>query len=92
MYMKDKDLIIALKRSSDHLIQNPSNGKAGLIFIKENVELHKSQGIIRSIKKFEAIFEAAGLEVVCREKQPKFPKNLNEVMLWVLKKKEIQHK
>ena len=93
MYLTDEDLINSLKDSQEHLTTSESTGRSGLIVIKENV---KSSGVyldkednslIRSPLHFKAIFDAAGLEIVHSSYQPGWPKDLFEIMMWVLRRK-----
>ena len=46
--------------------------------------------MIRSPLHFKAIFEAAGLEVIHSSYQPGWPKDLFEIMMWVLRKKPAE--
>ena len=79
MYLKDVDLIAALKECASHLTINPKDGSSGLIFIKDNVgstrsfEDKKDNSITRSPERFNEICEYAGLEIVEKSYQPKWP-------------------
>ena len=65
-----------------------------MIFIKENVKNRdfivdkEDNCVIRSAVYFNKIFEAAGLEVLHSSFQPGWPKDLYDIILWVLKKKK----
>ena len=94
MYLTDDDLIAALKESADHLTTHPETGHSGLIFVKENVKNRDfvvdkdDNSVIRSVIYFNKIFEAAGLEIIHSSYQPGWPKDLYEIVLWVLRKKK----
>ena len=93
MYLTDDDLIKALKDSVAHLTISETTGQSGLIIIKENVKAagvyldKEDNSLIRSPLHFKAIFEAAGLEILHASYQPGWPKDLFEIMMWVLRKK-----
>ena len=94
MYLTDDDLIASLKESAEHLTTHPETGHSGLIFVKENVTIidfvvnKDDNSVIRSIIYFNKIFEAAGLEIIHSSYQPGWPKDINEIVLWVLRKKK----
>ena len=96
MYLTDEDLIKALKESAKFLTVDPESGDSGLIIIKENVKsrdfyVDKSDNsVIRSPQYFLKIFDAAGLEVLHSSYQPGWPKDLYEIVLWVLRKKNVK--
>lgn len=94
MYLTDEDLIKALKDSADHLTVDPETGRSGLIFVKENVKNNgfvvdkDDNSVIRSVVYFNQIFEASGLEIMHSSCQPGWPKDLYDIVLWVLRKKK----
>ena len=96
MYLTDDDLIDGLKKCGENLTINPKNGSSGLIFIKENVKntgcyLDKEDNsLIRSPVHFNAICEAAGLEILDKSYQPGWPKELFDIYMMVLRKKRVE--
>ena len=93
MYLTDDDLVASFKNCADSLTIDEKTGQSGLIFIKENVKdkgayLDKEDNcIIRNPIHFKLIWEAAGLECIHASYQPGWPKDLYDIMLWVLRKK-----
>ena len=93
MYLTDDDLVTSFKNCADSLTIDETTGQSGLIFVKENVKdsgayLDKEDNcVIRNPIHFKLIWEAAGLECIHASYQPGWPKDLYDIMLWVLRKK-----
>ena len=91
MYLTDDDLIQTLSRCRDNLTFDPESGKSGLIYVKENIKQHGAwldrddNSLIRNAVHFQKIFEVAGFEVLHKSTQLGWPKDLFQLMQWVLR-------
>ena len=91
MYLTDDDLVASLKRAAQAL--NISDGKSGLIFVKENIKSRDfivdktDNSVTRSLTYFNKIFTAAGLKIIHSSLQPNWPQSLYDLNMWVLTRK-----
>ena len=90
-YLTDSDLSQFLIKTRESGLNRTSDGKTGLVFVKENVAgasfiLDKSDNsVMRTDKQFLAIFEDAGYTVMKQFYQKGMPRELHHISCFVLR-------
>lgn len=86
-HLRDADLVSALKR-----LKSVLNGDGtGMIFVKENLAKQVDEfddadsSVTRTRESFLKVFSLAGLSIVKEAKQTRFPQDLYEVRIFVLR-------